>query len=239
MRAIASQTTQQTRAIPLTGSRRPVGGALRRPDTVQRILAAAEQAFAERGLAGARTDQIARAAKVNKALLYYYFKSKDELYGAVLDSLFQKQRASIEAARAQSASLPHASKPHQNAILAFIAGFMDFATHHPNYVRLMQRQVMTRGPHFDYIIKTYWEPSFSRLLKTVEDGISVGEFRAVDPAQAVITLISITIFYFTAAPVLREKLGGDLLQPRAVATRRQAVFDFLEHGLFRHAGRKR
>lgn len=230
---------QQTRAVPLTGSRRPVGGALRRPDTVQRILAAAEQAFAERGLAGARTDQIARAAKVNKALLYYYFKSKDELYGAVLDSLFQKQRASIEAARAQSASLPHASKPHQNAILAFIAGFMDFATHHPNYVRLMQRQVMTRGPHFDYIIKTYWQPSFSRLLKTIEGGISAGEFRAVDPAQAVITLMSITIFYFTAAPVLREKLGGDLLQPRAVATRRQAVFDFLQHGLFRHAGRKR
>jgi TetR/AcrR family transcriptional regulator len=224
--------------VPLTGSRRPVGGALRRPDTVQRILAAAEQAFAERGLAGARTDQIARAAKVNKALLYYYFKSKDELYGAVLDSLFRQQRASIEAARAPS-SLPRARNPHQHAVLAFISGFMDFAIGHPNYVRLMQREVMTRGPHFQHIIQNYWLPSFRRLVKTVEDGIAAREFRAVDPAQTVVSMLSMTVFYFSATPVLREQLGGDPLAPRAVAARQQAVFDFLEHALFLPSSRKR
>ena len=47
--------------------------------TARRIVAAAEEIFAEEGLAGARMDEIARAAKVNKALLYYYFKSKEEL----------------------------------------------------------------------------------------------------------------------------------------------------------------
>jgi AcrR family transcriptional regulator len=229
---------QTSRAVHLTGSRRPVDGALRRPDTVQRILAAAEQAFAERGLAGARTDQIARAAKVNKALLYYYFKSKDELYGAVLDSLFREQRASIEAARAPS-SLPLARKPHQGALLAFITGFMEFAANHPNYVRLMQRQVMTRDRHFDHIIETYWRPSFHRLVGNIQEGISAGEFRNVDPGQTVISLISMTVFYFTAAPVLRIQLGGDPLAPRSIAARQQAVFDFLEHALFLPASRKR
>src|ERR1022692_2052812 len=52
------------------------------------ILKAAVAEFAEHGIAGARTDAIARAAHVNKALLYYYFKDKDALYGAVLDQVF-------------------------------------------------------------------------------------------------------------------------------------------------------
>src|SRR5271157_1126439 len=53
------------------------------------ILKAAEQIYAEHGLAGARTDAIAAAAGVNKALLYYYFKSKERLYVAVLDDEFR------------------------------------------------------------------------------------------------------------------------------------------------------
>ena len=61
----------------------------RRPATVRRILSAAESVFAERGLAGARIDAIARAARVNKALLYYYFRSKEELHRATLDMLFR------------------------------------------------------------------------------------------------------------------------------------------------------
>src|SRR5580698_7315027 len=52
------------------------------------ILRAAAQEFAEHGIAGARTDVIAREAEVNKALLYYYFKDKETLYSAVLDNAF-------------------------------------------------------------------------------------------------------------------------------------------------------
>src|SRR5919109_5564125 len=52
------------------------------------ILQAAIREFSREGIAGARTDAIARAARVNKALLYYYFKDKESLYGAVLDEVF-------------------------------------------------------------------------------------------------------------------------------------------------------
>src|ERR1700755_3624086 len=52
------------------------------------ILHAAAKEFAAHGIAGARTDAIAREARVNKALLYYYFKDKETLYGAVLDNAF-------------------------------------------------------------------------------------------------------------------------------------------------------
>src|SRR5579863_7913155 len=70
----------------------------RRPGTVQRILRAAEENFAERGLAGARTGAIARSARVNKALLYYYFSSKEELHRFTLNTLFRQLRAQASAA---------------------------------------------------------------------------------------------------------------------------------------------
>jgi len=63
--------------------------ARRQPErTRQAILKAALLEFAQEGMAGARIDHIARAARVNKALLYYYFKDKEQLYGAVLDQVF-------------------------------------------------------------------------------------------------------------------------------------------------------
>src|ERR1700682_1851724 len=68
--------------------------------TARRIVATAEDIFAEQGLAGARMDEIARAAKVNKALLYYYFRSKEELYRFVLETLLSQLRAGV---RTQSA----------------------------------------------------------------------------------------------------------------------------------------
>src|SRR2546421_9793770 len=59
------------------------------------ILQAAIREFSREGVAGARTDAIARAARVNKALLYYYFKDKEALYGAVLDEVFGGLTATV------------------------------------------------------------------------------------------------------------------------------------------------
>ena len=69
------------------------------------ILQAAAQEFAEHGIAGARTDAIAREARVNKALLYYYFKDKETLYGAVLDEAFSGLKTTVfQGARRRSAA---------------------------------------------------------------------------------------------------------------------------------------
>src|ERR1700742_2040210 len=72
------------------------------------ILQAAMREFSREGVAGARTDAIARAAGVNKALLYYYFEDKETLYGAVLDQVFGGLRAAIE--EALSCDLPPREK---------------------------------------------------------------------------------------------------------------------------------
>jgi TetR/AcrR family transcriptional regulator len=194
--------------------------------TARRIVAAAEQIFAEQGLAGARTDEIARAARVNKALLYYYFRSKEELHRFVLEALFAQLRAGVEQPGVAALS------PRER-LGAVIDHYFGFVQQHPNYPRLVQREMMTRGRNLDWIVSEYYRPLHGRLLRTIEDGISAGEFRHVDAQNAAFTVISMMVFYFAAAPVLSRLEGRDALRPQGVARRRKAVQDFLEHGLFR------
>jgi AcrR family transcriptional regulator len=193
--------------------------------TARRIVATAEQIFAEKGLAGARMDEIARAAKVNKALLYYYFRSKEELYRFVLETLLSQLRARVGAQGVGPFS------PGER-LAAVIDNFFDFVQRHPNYPRLVQRVMMTRGPNLEWIVSEYYKPLHVQLVGLIEEGISSGEFRRVDTRNTALTVVSIMVFYFAAAPVLRRILGHDPLQPREVAQRRKAVHDFLEHGLF-------
>src|SRR6201994_2977952 len=83
------------------------------------ILKAAAHEFAQHGIAGARTDAIAREARVNKALLYYYFKDKETLYGAVLDNAFSGLKKSVF--EALDSHLPPRDK-----ILAYAGAYFDF-----------------------------------------------------------------------------------------------------------------
>src|SRR5216683_204597 len=112
-------------------------GQARDLSTARRIVATAEDIFAEQGLAGARMDEIARAAKVNKALLYYYFRSKEELHRFVLEALLSQLRTSVDEA---VAGKPSASK----RLSAMVDNFFDFVLAHPNYPRLIQREIMSR-----------------------------------------------------------------------------------------------
>jgi TetR/AcrR family transcriptional regulator len=200
-------------------------GRVRNPKTLRRIVAAAERIFAEHGVDGARTDGIARAARVNKALLYYYFKSKEDLHRFTLETLLQEMRQHIEARMKQSAS------PREQ-LVNFVNGYFDFMVAHPNYPRLVQREVMGRGQSLRWIVRVYFGPLYRRLAATIRAGVLRGEFRRVDPQHTTVTLLGMTIFYFAAAPVLGEVWSGDPLAPARLAARKRSVLDFVEHGLF-------
>jgi TetR/AcrR family transcriptional regulator len=209
----------------------------RKPETVRRICTAAELAFAEQGLAGARTDEIARAAGVNKALLYYYFQSKDDLYAAVLEGLFLQQRTAIAFAR-RTSSPPRTMPSHQQELRAYVNGAIDFVVAHPNFPKLIQREMMNRSAQVRHLMRRFWLPAFQRLESAIRQGIKAGEFRRVDPQHAVFSIIAMTVFYFSAAPMLKDLLGRDTLNARAVAARRAAILDFMEHALFKSSARK-
>jgi TetR/AcrR family transcriptional regulator len=207
-------------------------GRARHPETIQRIVAAAETIFAEQGMDGARTDAIARAACVNKALLYYYFKSKEDLHRFTLQTLFAGMRQQVGAA------IEGAGAPRER-LVRYVNSYFDFTVAHPNYPRLVQREVMGRGELLRWIVRVYFGPLYRRLAATIRAGIACGEFRRVDPRNTALTLIALTVFYFAAAPVLGELWDCDPLAPARVAARRRSVLDFMEHGLFQQGARAR
>jgi len=203
----------------------------RHPDTVQRILRAAEDNFAERGLAGARIGAIARAARVNKALLYYYFSSKEELHRFTLDTLFQQLRTQI------SAALDEPGTPRQR-LLRYLNSYFDFMTAHPNYPRLFERELTTERPQLVNRVQEQLGPLHRRLTALIREGIAAGEFRRVEPQHTIFTLVAMTVFYFAAVPVLTEMWKCDPLAPKRVAARRRSILDFVEHALFLPPARK-
>ena len=193
------------------------------------ILRAAAQEFAEHGIAGARTDAIARAAKVNKALLYYYFQDKETLYGAVLDNAFSGMRSSVF--RVLDSDLPPREK-----ILSYVGAYFDFIASNQIYPKLMQREMMRAregdSVHIDRLVKTYFKPIYRRVGELLHKGIAEGDFRKVDPAHFVPSMISMIVFYFSSAPVMRRIVRFDPLTPQRIAERRAAVLDFISAALF-------
>ncbi len=194
------------------------------------ILKAAAREFAEHGIAGARTDAIAREACVNKALLYYYFQDKETLYGAVLDDAFGGLKSTVF-------GVLDGDLPPRQKMLAYVGAYFDFIASNPMYPRLMQREMMRaregQSQHIDKVIKNYIQPIFARVSEVLRQGIADGEFRPVNPAHFVPSMVAMIVFYFSSAPMMQKIVGFNPLTPERVAERRAAVLDFISAGLFR------
>jgi TetR/AcrR family transcriptional regulator len=194
------------------------------------ILRAAAEEFAEHGIAGARTEAIAREARVNKALLYYYFKDKETLYGAVLDNAFSGLKATVF--RVLDSDLPPREK-----IMTYVGTYFDFIASNQVYPKLMQREMMRaregRSPHLEKLVTNYLQPIYARVGELLRKGIAEGEFRKVDPAHFIPSMVAVIIFYFSSAPLMQKIVGFNPLAAERIAERRAAVRDFISAALFR------
>jgi TetR/AcrR family transcriptional regulator len=194
------------------------------------ILQAAVREFAREGVAGARTDSIARAARVNKALLYYYFEDKEALYEAVIDRVFGGLTSNVHEVLARQL-------PPREKILAYVGAHFDYIASNPLYPPIVQGEMMRarRGstPQFERMVKQYFRPLFGKIAEILREGQAAGEFRQVDPIQFIPSMIAIIVFYFISAPVMRAMTGADPLSSERLSQRRAAVLDFVSAALFR------
>ncbi len=193
------------------------------------ILKAAANEFSEHGIAGARTDAIARAAGVNKALLYYYFKDKETLYGSVLDNAFSGMKQKVF-------QVLDSDLPPRQKIMAYAGAYFDFIASNQIYPKLMQREMMRaregHSEHIERLVKTYFQPIYKRVGELLQKGIAEGEFRKVDPAHFVPSMVAMIVFYFSSAPVMQRIVRFNPLAPERIAERRAAVLDFISAALF-------
>jgi TetR/AcrR family transcriptional regulator len=191
------------------------------------ILKAAEHIFADAGLAGARTDSIAAAAGVNKAMLYYYFRDKNGLYAAVLEERLKDfYRQAIEVLSSRD--------PAGATLLRYVSKHFDFIGERPYYARLFQRLIMGGGPHAERIVQHYLAPLSEKIVELIGRGIRGGEFRSLDVHHTAISLAGLTVFYFSAAPEVRMISGLDPYDPTNLARRKAEVLKFIRYALFRN-----
>jgi TetR/AcrR family transcriptional regulator len=195
------------------------------------ILDAALKEFAEQGFAGARMDEIARAANVNKALLYYYFESKQQLFAGVI------QRTFVTITDALRGALNKLAGPREK-LLAFIDANFEVLNAQPLFARLLGQELDMLKNLSPETMRGFFQRGFldrvvtllAELRAVLEEGVRTGLFRSID-IDAVLPLLIMVVR--TAARGI--PLGGQFL-PRSrkisAARRRAAAIDFIEAAIF-------
>ncbi|HSM88087.1 MAG TPA: TetR/AcrR family transcriptional regulator [Candidatus Limnocylindrales bacterium] len=201
------------------------------------ILNSALEEFAQEGVSGARTDEIARRAGVNKALLYYYFKDKDGLYAAALEQVFSGLHDRVMAV------LDRTDLGPREKLLKYVEAHFDYIASSPGYPRLVQREFMrTTGkalsPVAGRILERFAKPIYGKLSALINQGMESGEFRKVDPWHTMTSILGTILFYFISLPAQQVMRPGDPMSPERVAARRASVLDFVASAVFSVAPEK-
>jgi AcrR family transcriptional regulator len=165
----------------------------------EKILAAALDEFAEHGLAGARVDRIARAAGVNKAMIYYHFDSKEDLYVKVL----QKEIT----ARAEKLAREFENGKDLEAILTMLAeNYYRFLAPGNKLAPLFLREMAEGGTRLKRIVPDLGlrRDLQHRLRGIIDKGKEAGRYRDVDVRHAVVSFVGMCLFYLFAGPLVNE-----------------------------------
>ncbi len=161
---------------------------MKETDAKGRILKAAKREFSKKGFKGARTARIAEKARVNKALIHYYYKSKEMLYIEVLENIFGRKSDSSIPYLKRSTELTPSEKIY--LILYFMNSFY-LKVSDPDIIRIFSWEIAQGDKFMVRFIDQFVIPRKETLVKVIEEGIENGEFDAEDA-----NLAALEIFYF-------------------------------------------
>jgi TetR/AcrR family transcriptional regulator len=187
------------------------------------LLASARAAFAAKGLMGARVDEIARHAGLNKQLVYHYFGSKDDLYRAVLERVYGEIRE-------QERRLSLADLPPDEAMAKLVLFSFDYLAAHPEFIALLNDENAQGARHLQRSRRVHemHSPLIVLLRETLRQGAAAGLFRDdMEALQLYVSIAGLAYFYFSNNRTLSAIFGRDLASPRAIAARRRHVLDFV------------
>jgi len=198
---------------------RPGAGSKRSQDaleTRENILEVATREFADKGLAGARIDEIAELTASSKRMIYYYFGGKDELYRAVLERAYHRIREQEQAAHFEDL-------PPDEALRAIIGHNFDYHVEHPEFVRLVMNENVHHGEHIAQIesMKQRNRSVIDALAVIVRKGHEQGLFRdGIDPVDLHTTISALSFYNVSNRHTFQHNFGVDFTSP-AMRTRRR------------------
>jgi AcrR family transcriptional regulator len=188
----------------------------RRPNgtTRERLLAAAAAEFAARGFDGAKVDRIAARARINKAMLYYHFRSKAALYREILRQMFATIAAAVTEVHSHGG-------PADAQLGRFIEAISRAAEAAPHFPPMWLREIAEGGRHLDGSIVRELRRVIETLAAILRDGHRAGLFRPVNPFVTQIGIVAPLMLYSASAPI-RERFRH-LVPAHVVAPRREDV----------------
>jgi TetR/AcrR family transcriptional regulator len=199
-------------------------GIRRNPDrTREAILLAAQDEFARKGLSGGRVDEIARRSRANKRMIYHYFGSKQGLYLAVLERVYENLRGSER-------TLDLAGMAPEVAIKRLIEFNFDYCRHHPELISLINNENLHRARHLRQSKKVRQLHSpFVRLIDDIlKRGVAQGVFRPdLDPVSLYVSIAAMSFFYFSNNWTLSSIFGRPLGSDSACRRQRQHNVDIV------------
>ncbi|MBA2257573.1 MAG: TetR family transcriptional regulator [Acidobacteria bacterium] len=193
-----------------------------------RIFRAASAEFAARGFAGGHVDRIAAAAGVNKAMIYYHFKSKAALYREILREMFEAVAARLDEMSARQ-------RTPDGKIRAFVEAIAHEAEARPHFPPIWFREIAEGGAHLDPATIATVAGIVRRLAVIVRDGVAAGRFKPVDPLLVHGGIVAPVLLYYATAG-LRKRIakagvtGADRFASRDVIAHVQRVALTTLHG---------
>ena len=195
-------------------------------DTEKKILNTAIRLFGEKGMDAVSTSEIAKEAGVNKALIFYHYDSKENLYKIAFKKLIQDMVETIH-------SRINELEPGIGVIEAFVRGHIGYLQKNEALVRFMVRELLSHDPgKSPILIECIDQMRLIRndILKAINQARINGEMRSIDPLQTIVNILSLDVFFFLGKPMVA------LLQPNIdpeefEAKRVDHVVDLLMNGL--------
>jgi len=201
-------------------------------DSRDKIITAAIEVFAEKGKYGTHMEEIAAKAEINKAMLYYYYTSKDNLFQEVLQRILRTTTEQI------IHNLNQGSTTNKNAvekISQFVTTHFEVLAQNPNFAKIVLDALAGDSKDVQLameVIKKDTEMLFPKLLALIEEAISERVFRKIDPLQVFISIIGMNLIYFIGKPIAQTLLDFRVEdEQKFLSDRKDSIIDLLLFGI--------
>lgn len=166
----------------------------KKDNTEEKILNAAQTVFIRKGMDGARMQEIADEAGINKALLHYYFRTKEKLFNAIFKTVFSRIFPNLM-------TMVHSDLPLEEKLGVFIDKYIDLLQKNPFLPTFILKE-MNRNPEFLATIIKGNGVNPNEIFSMFEKEMNAGKIRKMDPRDLLVNMLGLSIFPIAAGPLL-------------------------------------
>lgn len=194
--------------------------------TEERIIEAARRVFILKGMAGARMQEIADEAGINKALLHYYFRSKDKLYNHIVTELIERISSGISEMFEQEMTV-------KERLLTFVDVYIDALMENPYLPLFILNEINHSPDRFAALIKEKIAGKLGIYIQQMLMETQKGMIRPIHPFHLILNVLGMIIFPFAAYPLLDKVAGQEMegIMDGFFEERKAVVKDFIENAI--------